>query len=124
MRKTLLVALLLSGSPLANAATISCDACSIVEMENAALREFLQHPHTQRTRPNYVTNFENGTVRKYVFRDNVTPGFDWETDGYEFWVEQHPAEAQISNLIADLRGTFSSRYVDIGISVDSRSSKL
>lgn len=81
-------------------AQVSCDDCSISEMEVMATILALNWEY--RAKPVYVVNILDGTVVKAAYRDNVGPDFDWEHDAIDAWGEPLPVEPQIQAFVSQM----------------------
>lgn len=100
------------------AKVLSCDGCSQQEMFNTADR-YLQGGGP--IEPAYVSNLENMTVRKYGYYNNVTPDFNWETDGFLAWSEEMPVEPGITNFVQGIPLTGTARATAYNGGQDIRS---
>lgn len=83
----------------ATANTLMCHSCTDLQMEGMAWEALGQ---MKMYGPHYIVNLDRGVVRKYIYRDNMTPEFDPEFDPFEAWVEIVPVEPQISTAIAGI----------------------
>ncbi|MGH8602555.1 MAG: hypothetical protein ACREXR_07190 [Gammaproteobacteria bacterium] len=74
----------------ANATTQQCDNCDEYTIQRIANDNIYS---LKMSGPLYVVDLEQGTVRKFVYRNNWTPESNPEFDPFEEWVEEWPAEA-------------------------------
>lgn len=80
----------------ANANTVMCHSCTDPQMNAMAF------DHLGRIRmygPHYFVDLDRGVIRKYIYRDNMTPEFDPEYDAFEAWVELAPVEPQLVTAV-------------------------
>ena len=80
----------------ATTARVMCHSCTDQQIEAMAW----EHLGPLRTYgPHYFVDLDRGVIRKYIYRDNMTPEFDPEYDAFEAWVELAPVEPQLITAV-------------------------
>jgi len=86
----------LTFSSAADARTEMCHSCTDQQMELIAWNQI---GLLKLYGPLYLVDLDRGVARRYVYRDNMTPEFNPETDALDAWVESTPVEPQLVTAV-------------------------